>query len=151
MFIIFLPLVYVVHITDVVFQCKEHPINQIIYLADLLECCDLQMFWEQVFKMNDLCSQVTGFHDSIRKFVCHVVGISFQTIQRPLLAHLLGGVDGMLKVYPYNILGASLQVCQPLLSLARLQMDLCYFYIGYFLKEHYSNNNNATLSSESLF
>lgn len=123
MFIICLPLVYVVDITDVVFQCKEHPINQIIYLADLLECCDLQMFWEQVFKMNDLCSQVTGFHDSIRKFVCHVVGISFQTIQRPLLAHLLGGVDGMLKVYPYNILGASLHASMPTSSQPRSPPD----------------------------
>ncbi|KAG8320881.1 eukaryotic translation initiation factor 3 subunit K [Homalodisca vitripennis] len=73
--------------------CKEHPINQIIYLADLLECCDLQMFWEEVYKMSDLCSQITGFNDSIRKFVCHVVGISFQSIQRSLLAQLLGGVD----------------------------------------------------------
>ncbi|XP_054263135.1 eukaryotic translation initiation factor 3 subunit K [Macrosteles quadrilineatus] len=72
---------------------KEHPISQIIYLADILECCDFQLFWDQVYKMSDLTSQITGFHDSIRKFVCHVVGISFQTIQRPLLAQLLGGVD----------------------------------------------------------
>ncbi|XP_021929092.1 eukaryotic translation initiation factor 3 subunit K isoform X2 [Zootermopsis nevadensis] len=36
---------------------------------------------------------ITGFHDSIRKFVCHVVGITFQTVDRIVLAKLLGGVD----------------------------------------------------------
>lgn len=52
----------------------------------------------------------------------------------------------MLKVYPYNILGASLHASMPTSSQPRSPPDgfyLCYFYIGYFLKEHYSNNNNA--------
>ncbi|KAK9508130.1 hypothetical protein O3M35_007860 [Rhynocoris fuscipes] len=73
--------------------CNESPIKEIIVLADLLECCDFQQFWIKVNGMQDLCARITGFHDSIRKFVCHVVGITFQTIQRPLLAQLLGGVD----------------------------------------------------------
>lgn len=31
--------------------------------------------------------------DSIRKFVCHVVGITYQTIERNHLSQLLGDVD----------------------------------------------------------
>ncbi|CAH1396100.1 unnamed protein product [Nezara viridula] len=77
-------------------MCSEDPIAQIIFLADVLECCDFQTFWARVGSMNDLLpkiNSITGFHDSIRKFVCHVVGITFQTIHRNLLTQLLGGVD----------------------------------------------------------
>jgi translation initiation factor 3 subunit K len=44
--------------------------------------------------MPEVCSRISGFNDSIRKFVCHVVGITFQTIDKPLLARLLGDIDG---------------------------------------------------------
>lgn len=44
--------------------------------------------------MSDVCDRIVGFQDSIRKFVCHVVGITFQTIDKGLLAQLLGDVDG---------------------------------------------------------
>ncbi|KAJ8896741.1 hypothetical protein PR048_002086 [Dryococelus australis] len=76
-------------------QLVQRPIDHIIYLADILERCDFQQFWDRVHAMSDLCSHISGFHDSIRKFVCHVVGITFQTVNRHLLAQLLGGVDDM--------------------------------------------------------
>lgn len=43
--------------------------------------------------MPELTQRITGFLDSIRKFVCHVVGITYQTIDRNHLAELLGDVD----------------------------------------------------------
>ncbi|XP_075224643.1 eukaryotic translation initiation factor 3 subunit k [Lycorma delicatula] len=73
--------------------CNQEKISEIITLANLLECCEFQKFWEEVPKICGLCVKITGFHDSIRKFVCHVVGITFQTIQASLLAELLGKVD----------------------------------------------------------
>uniref|UniRef100_A0A069DPL7 Eukaryotic translation initiation factor 3 subunit K n=2 Tax=Panstrongylus TaxID=65342 RepID=A0A069DPL7_9HEMI len=73
--------------------CEESPIKEIITLADCLECCDFEHFWKEVNEMQELCARIIGFQDSIRKFVCHVVGITFQTIQRSLLSQLLGGVD----------------------------------------------------------
>jgi len=73
---------------------QESPINQIMYLGDILERCEFQHFWDRVFSMSELCDRIIGFQDSIRKFVCHVVGITFQTIDKSLLAQLLGGVDG---------------------------------------------------------
>lgn len=72
---------------------QEEPINQIMYLGDILEQCDFQHFWDRVLSMPELCNRIVGFQDSIRKFVCHVVGITFQTIDKGLLAQLLGGVD----------------------------------------------------------
>lgn len=74
---------------------SESPISQIMYLGDILERCDFQHFWDRVLSMSELCERIVGFQDSIRKFVCHVVGITFQTIDRVLLAQLLGSVDGM--------------------------------------------------------
>ncbi|XP_034936531.1 eukaryotic translation initiation factor 3 subunit K [Chelonus insularis] len=72
---------------------QEDPINQVIYLGDILEQCDFQHFWNRVKSMSELCNKIVGFQDSIRKFVCHVVGITFQTIDKNLLAQLLGSVD----------------------------------------------------------
>lgn len=43
--------------------------------------------------MPELTQRITGFVDWIRKFVCHVVGITYQTIERSHLAQLLGDVD----------------------------------------------------------
>ena len=43
--------------------------------------------------MPELTQRITGFLDSIRKFVCHVVGITYQTIDRDHLAQLLGEVE----------------------------------------------------------
>lgn len=72
----------------------EEPINQIMYLGDILEQCDFQLFWERARTMSELYDSIIGFQDSIRKFVCHVVGITFQTIDKPLLSQLLGDVEG---------------------------------------------------------
>ncbi|XP_077292226.1 eukaryotic translation initiation factor 3 subunit k [Arctopsyche grandis] len=74
-------------------QSEEETISQIKYLADILEQCDFAQFWNRVHQMPELCNRIVGFHDSIRKFVCHVVGITYQTIEKPNLANLLGGVD----------------------------------------------------------
>ncbi|XP_028131457.1 eukaryotic translation initiation factor 3 subunit K [Diabrotica virgifera virgifera] len=74
-------------------QLSQEPINQIVYLADILEQCDFQLFWTRIHTMPELFQNITGFVDSIRKFVCHVVGITYQTIERTHLAQLLGDVD----------------------------------------------------------
>ncbi|KAF5281975.1 hypothetical protein FQA39_LY00499 [Lamprigera yunnana] len=74
-------------------QLAEEPINQIMYLGDILEQCDFQIFWKRVHSMPELTQRITGFLDSIRKFVCHVVGITYQRIDRIHLAELLGDVD----------------------------------------------------------
>lgn len=71
----------------------ETPISHIMYLGDILEQCDFQHSWNKIRAMSDVCDRIVGFQDSIRKFVCHVVGITFQTIDKSLLAELLGGVD----------------------------------------------------------
>lgn len=84
-------------------QMSDSPLNQIMYLGDILERCEFQHFWDRVLSMSELCDRIVGFQDSIRKFVCHVVGITFQTIEKTLLAQLLGGVDGMCKHFTYFV------------------------------------------------
>ncbi|XP_023244905.1 eukaryotic translation initiation factor 3 subunit K isoform X2 [Copidosoma floridanum] len=70
---------------------QDPDITNILDLANMLEECQFQMAWSQIGKMYDLCSRVAGFNDSIRKFICHVVGITFQTINKYVLIELLGG------------------------------------------------------------
>jgi len=75
-------------------QTQDETVKDIIYLADILEQCDFALFWGRIDEMKDLFKNITGFSDSIRKFVCHVVGITFQTIEKKYLAKLLGNIDG---------------------------------------------------------
>ena len=48
------------------------------YLHDLLETCQFKAFWNKVHTMSELVKPISGFEDSIRKYVCHVVGITYQ-------------------------------------------------------------------------
>uniref|UniRef100_A0A674NT21 Eukaryotic translation initiation factor 3 subunit K n=1 Tax=Takifugu rubripes TaxID=31033 RepID=A0A674NT21_TAKRU len=76
---------------------EERPIRQILYLGNLLETCtNTHTFVEN----RELIDGITGFEDSVRKFICHVVGITYQTIGRRLLGEMLGDpLDTQVKVW----------------------------------------------------
>ncbi|NXN94607.1 EIF3K factor, partial [Rhinopomastus cyanomelas] len=67
---------------------EERPIRQILYLGELLETCHFQSFWQALDENMELLDGITGFEDSVRKFICHVVGITYQHIDRWLLAEM---------------------------------------------------------------
>ena len=90
---------HVIKVLHSIFQCKQKPINQIISLAGLLESCDFQQVWNMIYGLPDLYKNINGFQDSIRKFVCHVVGITFQTINKYMLCELLGNIDGEFRFF----------------------------------------------------
>ncbi len=50
-------------------------------MHDLLEMCQFKTFWNKIHSMSDLVRCVAGFEDLIRKFVCHVISITYQNIQ----------------------------------------------------------------------
>ncbi|XP_066261832.1 eukaryotic translation initiation factor 3 subunit K [Euwallacea similis] len=94
-------------------QLTADPINQVIYLADILEQCDFQLFWARIRTTPELTQKIVGFLDSIRKFVCHVVGITFQSIDKKHLAQLLGDIDDQtlqmwVKKYGWKLEGSDL-------------------------------------------
>lgn len=76
---------------DTVRQTEE-PVNNVMKLADMLETCRFEEFWIQIKTEPDLTNGVKGFEDSIRKFVCHVVGATYQSIPLEILTQLLGGI-----------------------------------------------------------
>merc|ERR550519_2920150 len=67
-------------------------IQPIIDLHHFLECCDFIRFWNSVRSLHELINTITGFVESIRKYICHVVSITYQTIEKHVLQNLLGGV-----------------------------------------------------------
>lgn len=77
---------------DTVRQTEE-PVLSVMRLADMLETCKFQEFWITLEKEPDLTMGVKGFEDSVRKFVCHVVGATYQTIPFEHLTELLGGIQ----------------------------------------------------------
>jgi len=79
-------------------QLDDLNIIRITYLANLLELCQFKSFWQEKNKDHNLISQIAGFDDSIRKFVCHVVNITYQSIDKAILKDLLGNItDAELK------------------------------------------------------
>eukprot|EP00096_Caligus_rogercresseyi_P015779 TRINITY_DN8252_c0_g1_i1.p1 TRINITY_DN8252_c0_g1~~TRINITY_DN8252_c0_g1_i1.p1 ORF type:complete len:219 (+),score=80.45 TRINITY_DN8252_c0_g1_i1:175-831(+) len=62
-------------------------------LASLLETCRFKDFWNKVHIVQDIVRLVQGFEDSIRRFVCHVISITYQRIPDETIGELLGLVD----------------------------------------------------------
>merc|ERR1712219_62267 len=63
------------------------------YLADLLEMCEFKTFWKEINNEGQLVNSIVGFEDSIRRFVCHVISITYQTIEDKVVGELLGLVQ----------------------------------------------------------
>jgi len=79
-------------------QLEDLHIRRIVYLANLLEVCQFKKFWEEKKGDEQLLSQIVGFDDSIKKFISHVVNITYQTIEGSALKELFGGIpDAELK------------------------------------------------------
>lgn len=76
----------------------EEPIVRVMQLADMLETCQFKEFWARLEADPDFTVNIKGFDDSIRKFVCHVVSATYQTIPLETLTELLGGIpDSQVK------------------------------------------------------
>jgi len=73
-------------------QMEDMNILRIAYLTNLLELCQFKKFWQERAQDQNLISHISGFDDSIRKFICHVVNITYQTIDRTVLKELLGSI-----------------------------------------------------------
>jgi len=72
---------------------EGEPLHRIMILADMLETCQFQQFWEHLIDISDLTVSLTGFEDSIRKFICYVIGITYQVIKKNILRELLGNLS----------------------------------------------------------
>lgn len=71
-------------------KLSDGGIQDIILMHQRLELCQFKTFWAELTAHEDLFSEILGFKESIRNFVCHVVGITYQNIRTSLLKDLLG-------------------------------------------------------------
>jgi len=74
------------------FQEDGDPLCRIIVLTTMLETCQFQQFWEHLIDISDLTMAINGFEESIRKYICYVVGITYQVIRKTTLKELLGDI-----------------------------------------------------------
>ncbi|XP_043205516.1 eukaryotic translation initiation factor 3 subunit K-like [Amphibalanus amphitrite] len=68
---------------------EKPEIRVILRLSTLLELCQFQTFWEQIEDQQELISDITGFEDSVRRYVCHVLNITYQRIGKELVQSAL--------------------------------------------------------------
>jgi len=79
-------------------QLEDFHVVRITYLANLLEQCQFKKFWQEHLQDQAMLNQITGFDDSVRKFVCHVVNITYRSIEKSALKEFLGSItDAELK------------------------------------------------------
>ncbi|XP_059162835.1 eukaryotic translation initiation factor 3 subunit K-like [Physella acuta] len=71
----------------------EEPVAKVLKLATFLETANFQEFWATLEYDPSLLIGIVGFEDSIRKFVCHVVASTYQTIRKDKLRQLLGNIS----------------------------------------------------------
>jgi len=71
---------------------EDEAIKRICEMGAMLEMCQFTQFWRVIGQNEDLTASVAGFHDSIRKFICHVISITYQTLKKDVLRELLGGI-----------------------------------------------------------
>nr|XP_002131366.1 eukaryotic translation initiation factor 3 subunit K-like [Ciona intestinalis] len=69
---------------------EDQQIGRLIFLHHLLETCDFKLFWRELSATPELTEGVVGFEDSIKKFICRTVSISYQRIGLEELRSLLG-------------------------------------------------------------
>ncbi|XP_015781558.1 eukaryotic translation initiation factor 3 subunit K [Tetranychus urticae] len=62
----------------------------------LLETCAFTDFWILVDKSSKMFSHVTGFYDAIRKYICYILKITYQNIDKPTIKKLLNVNDSQL-------------------------------------------------------
>ncbi|CAH1261537.1 eukaryotic translation initiation factor 3 subunit K-like [Branchiostoma lanceolatum] len=72
---------------------EEEMITRVTFLADLLETCQFKSFWKEIALTPEVIEGVSGFEDSVRKFICHVVSITYQRIDKQTLLELLGDIE----------------------------------------------------------
>lgn len=65
-------------------------IPEIKTMHERLEMCKFKSFWTELEGQQSLYEGITGFKDSIRNYVCYVVGITYQNIQTCKLSSILG-------------------------------------------------------------
>lgn len=57
-------------------------------LHNLLEMCEFQRFWQAIMSKSFL-QVIKGFKDSVRRYVCYVVSMTYQNIDKALLCDFL--------------------------------------------------------------
>jgi len=75
-------------------RMDDENVVKVLELSEMLETCQFSLFWATLSEEEDLVAEVSGFKDSIRKFICHVIGISFQSIDKSTLSEQMGGLTG---------------------------------------------------------
>jgi len=71
---------------------EEEQLKLILSLHNLLETCKFEEFWNELTANPQLLVGFTGFEDAIRKFICHVINITFQTIEKSSMRSMLGSL-----------------------------------------------------------
>ncbi|KAH7644318.1 eukaryotic translation initiation factor 3 subunit k [Dermatophagoides farinae] len=71
----------------------DDELKHVLTLHQSLETCNFEEFWKVLRTVPAVYLNITGFEDSIRKFICYVVKITYQTMRKDLLGKILGGLD----------------------------------------------------------
>mmetsp|Transcript_1940 Transcript_1940/g.2623 ORF Transcript_1940/g.2623 Transcript_1940/m.2623 type:complete len:226 (-) Transcript_1940:23-700(-) len=67
----------------------EGPFPSLFRVAELLRTARFHLVWEELDKISSLLSSVSGFYDSIRKYISNQIVITYETIEKNTLQSFL--------------------------------------------------------------
>jgi translation initiation factor 3 subunit K len=73
-------------------QMEDQHIKTILYLGDLMEMCKFPDVWKVLRETPGIYDRINGFEESVRRYICHIIGITCQKISRDSLRAMMGGV-----------------------------------------------------------
>jgi len=75
---------------DVEYQKNEELIGWAILLHGLLDSCQFEKFWKEIAAVPERVAIFTGFHESVRTYVCYAISKTFQNVPTNLVKRWLG-------------------------------------------------------------
>ncbi|RWS27168.1 phospholipid-transporting ATPase IIB-like protein [Leptotrombidium deliense] len=81
---------------------SDEKIKKIAHIHKLLETCQFKEFWDEVQSNVAIFDSVNGFYDAIRKYICYVVSITYQRIERSSLREMFDLNDDKLNEWMQN-------------------------------------------------
>jgi len=70
-------------------KLTEEPLKVYVELGNMLETCDFINFWETLKSHHEVVLNVKGFVEQAQRFICYVVGITYQRCPKSFLMSIL--------------------------------------------------------------
>ncbi|XP_037950414.1 eukaryotic translation initiation factor 3 subunit K-like [Teleopsis dalmanni] len=74
-------------------QMNDLTVRVILDMSEFLESADFPAFWQLAYELPAMFCNIKGFFDAIRRYICYLVDLTFNKINKSTLNLLLGNIE----------------------------------------------------------